>query len=124
MKVVAFTSGSPQLWAMIVGQCLIAISHGVNHPCGQAGAIGDFPEHAGRAAALSGLAMMVAAIICGQLIAQSLGISAWPLVISNVIGSAGIALVAWVSCPGPTPTARLLNCGSKTVRRQQTLSAQ
>ena len=99
MTFVAFASGTPQPWAMIVGQCLIAISHGVNQPCGQAGAIGDFPEHAGRAAALSGFAMMVAAFICGQLIAPSLGTSAWPLVTSNVIGSAGIAFVAWVMVP-------------------------
>ena len=99
MTAVAFTSGPPQPWAMIVGQCLIAISHGVNQPCGQAGAIGDFPEHAGGAAALSGFAMMVAAFICGQLIAPRLGTSAWPLVISNVIGSAGIAFVAWVMLP-------------------------
>ena len=99
MTIVAFASGTPQPWAMIVGQCLIAISHGVNQPCGQAGAIGDFPEHAGRAAALSGFAMMVAAFICGQLIAPSLGTSAWPLVISNVVGSAGIAFVAWLMVP-------------------------
>ena len=99
MTVVAFAIGTPQPWAMIVGQCLIAISHGVNQPCGQAGAIGDFPEHAGRAAAFSGFAMMGAAFICGQLIAPSLGTSAWPLVMSNVIGSAGIASVAWVILP-------------------------
>ena len=99
MTIIAFASGTPQPWAMIVGQCLIAISHGVNQPCGQAGAIGDFPQHAGRAAALSGFAMMVAAFICGQLIAPSLGTSAWPLVISNVVGSAGIAFVAWVMVP-------------------------
>lgn len=99
MTVIAFASGTPQPWAMIVGQCLIAISHGVNQPCGQAGAIGDFPEHAGRAAALSGFAMMVAAFICGQLIAPSLGTSAWPLIISNVVGSAGIAFVAWFMVP-------------------------
>jgi DHA1 family bicyclomycin/chloramphenicol resistance-like MFS transporter len=99
MMVIAFASGTPQPWAMIAGQCLIAISHGVNQPCGQAGAIGDFPEHAGRAAALSGFAMMVAAFICGQLIAPSLGTSAWPLVISNVVGSGAIAFVAWVMVP-------------------------
>lgn len=99
MTVVAFAAGTPQAWAMIVGQCLIAISHGVNQPCGQAGAVGDFPEHAGRAAALSGFAMMSAAFVCGQLMAPSLGTSAWPLVVSNVLGSAGIALVAWVLVP-------------------------
>jgi MFS transporter, DHA1 family, multidrug resistance protein len=96
---IAIANGTPQPWAMIVGQCLIAISHGVNQPCGQAGAIGDFPKHAGRAAALSGFAMMVAAFICGQFMAPSLGTSAWPLVISNVVGSAVIAFVAWIMVP-------------------------
>ena len=84
---------------MIVGQYLLALSHGVNQPCGQAGAVGDFPEHAGRAAALSGFAMMIAAFAFGQLMAPSLGSSAWPLVISNVLGSVAIALVAWVMVP-------------------------
>ncbi len=99
MTISAFALGTPQPWAMIIGQCLIAISHGVNQPCGQAGAIGDFPEHAGRAAALSGFGMMVAAFICGQLIAPSLGSSAWPLIASNVAGSAAIAFVAWIVVP-------------------------
>ena len=98
MLAVAFAQG-PQPWAMIVGQYLLAYSHGVNQPCGQAGSIGDFPEHAGRAAALSGFIMMVAAFICGQLMAPSLGSSAWPLVISNVLGAIAIALVAWVAVP-------------------------
>ena len=89
----------PQPWAMIVGQYLLAYAHGVNQPCGQAGAIGDFPEHAGRAAALSGFIMMLAAFVCGQLIAPSLGSSAWPLVISNALGALAIAFVAWVAVP-------------------------
>jgi MFS transporter, DHA1 family, multidrug resistance protein len=98
MMTVALVSG-PQPWAMIIGQYLLALSHGVNQPCGQAGSVGDFPEHAGRAAALSGCAMMVAAFVCGQLMAPSLGSSAWPLVISNSVGSLGIAFVAWILVP-------------------------
>lgn len=98
MLVVAFVS-EPQPWAMIIGQYLLALSHGVNQPCAQAGAVGDFPEHAGRAAALSGFAMMIAAFGLGQLMAPSLGSSAWPLVISNAIGSVAIAFVAWVLVP-------------------------
>ena len=98
MLFVAFVAG-PQPWAMIVGQYLLALSHGVNQPCGQAGAVGDFPEHAGRAAALSGFAMMIAAFAFGQLMAPSLGSSAWPLVISNTLGSVAIAFVAWVMIP-------------------------
>jgi len=98
MLIVALIAG-PQPWAMIAGQCMLALSHGVNQPCGQAGAVGDFPEHAGRAAALSGFAMMVAVFAFGQLMAPSLGSSAWPLVISNTLGSWAIAFVAWVMLP-------------------------
>ena len=95
---VALLAG-PQAWAIVVGQYLFALAHGVHQPCGQAGAVGDFPEHAGRAAALSGFAMMVAAFIAGQLMAPSLGSSAWPLVISTSAGSAAVAIVAWVVLP-------------------------
>jgi DHA1 family bicyclomycin/chloramphenicol resistance-like MFS transporter len=105
MLVVAIAEG-PQPWAMIVGQYLLALSHGVNQPCGQAGAVGDFPEHAGRAAALSGFAMMIAAFAFGQLMAPSLGRSAWPLVISNGLGSVAIAVVAWVMVPRAYAAAR------------------
>ena len=89
----------PQAWAMIIGQYLLALSHGVNQPCAQAGAVGDFPQHAGRAAALSGCAMMIAAFGFGQLMAPSLGSNAWPLVVSNALGSLAIAFVAWVLVP-------------------------
>ena len=98
MLTVALLVG-PQPWAMIIGQYLAALSHGVNQPCGQAGAVGDFPEHAGRAAALSGFAMMIAAFAFGQLMAPSLGSSAWPLIIATSVGSVAIALVAWVVLP-------------------------
>jgi MFS transporter, DHA1 family, multidrug resistance protein len=85
----------PAAWAMIVGQCIFSMGHGVNQPCGQAGAIGDFPEHAGQASALSGFCMMVAAFVSGQLLAQFLGASAWPLILSTFIGGSVIALAAW-----------------------------
>jgi MFS transporter, DHA1 family, multidrug resistance protein len=98
MLTVAWVVG-PQPWAMILGQYLLALSHGVNQPCGQVGAVGDFPDHAGRAAALSGFAMMAAAFVCGQLMAPSLGSSAWPLIISNAVASIAIAFVAWVMVP-------------------------
>lgn len=105
MLIVAFAI-EPQPWAMIAGQYLLAYSHGVNQPCGQAGSVGDFPEHAGRAAALSGFAMMLAAFVSGQFMAPSLGSSAWPLVISNTLGSVAIAFVAWIMVPKAYARAR------------------
>lgn len=97
MLAVALASGAPQAWAMIAGQYLIAIGHGVNQPCGQAGAVADFPEQAGRAAAWSGFTMMLLAFVVGQAIAPFLGQSAWPLVITNACGGLAIALSAWIA---------------------------
>ena len=96
MLAVALVAGAPQAWAMIAGQYLIAIGHGVNQPCGQAGSVAGFPQHAGRAAAISGFLMMLAAFIVGQAIAPFLGVSAWPLVLTNATGGTLIALSAWV----------------------------
>ncbi len=89
----------PDLWVMLVGQCLFAVGHGVNQPCAQAGAIGDYPEHAGRAASLSGAMMMIAAFGVGQLMAPFLGSSAWPLILSNAVGGALIFAAAWGLVP-------------------------
>ncbi len=91
--------GSPHPAVMIVGQCLFSIGHGVNQPCSQAGAIGDYPEHAGRAASLSGATMMIGAFLTGQALAPFLGTSAWPLILSNAIGGALIFAIAWTVVP-------------------------
>ncbi len=91
--------GSPHPAVMIVGQCLFSIGHGVNQPCSQAGAIGDYPEHAGRAASLSGATMMIGAFLTGQALAPFLGTSAWPLILSNAIGGALIFVIAWTVVP-------------------------
>lgn len=96
MLAVALLTGAPQAWAMIAGQYLIAVGHGVNQPCAQSGAVADFPEHAGRAAAFSGFVMMLAAFVVGQAIAPFLGHSAWPLVLTNALGGTLIALSAWI----------------------------
>jgi len=96
MLAVALVVGTPQPWAMIAGQYLIAVGHGVNQPCGQAGAVAGFPQHAGRAAAISGFVMMLAAFVVGQAIAPFLGVSAWPLVLTNAVGGTLIALAAGV----------------------------
>jgi MFS transporter, DHA1 family, multidrug resistance protein len=95
----------PIAWVMIAGHCLFAIGHGVNQPCAQAGAIADYPEHAGRAASLSGFCMMVGAYVSGQIIAPYLGASAWPLIISTTIGGTVIALLAWTHLQAAYRTA-------------------
>lgn len=84
----------PWLPAMLAGQFLFSIGHGVVQPCAQAGAVADSPQYAGRAAALSGFSMMCVAFVIGQIMSPFLGDSAWPLVISISIGAPLISLLA------------------------------
>jgi MFS transporter, DHA1 family, multidrug resistance protein len=84
----------PWLPAMLVGQYLFSIGHGVVQPCAQAGAVADAPHNAGRAAALSGFAMMVVAFVIGQLIAPYLNQGAWPLVVSIAVGAPLLCVIA------------------------------
>jgi MFS transporter, DHA1 family, multidrug resistance protein len=84
----------PWLPAMLVGQFLFSIGHGVVQPCAQAGAVADSPLYAGRAAALSGFSMMVVAFVIGQTISPFLTYGAWPLVVSISIGAPLLALFA------------------------------
>ena len=44
---------------MIVGQYLIAIGTALTSPGGQRGSVAGFPQHAGRAAAISSFLMML-----------------------------------------------------------------
>jgi MFS transporter, DHA1 family, multidrug resistance protein len=84
----------PWLPAMLVGQFLFSIGHGVVQPCAQAGAVADSPFYAGRAAALSGFSMMVVAFIVGQTMSPFLSAGAWPLVVSISIGGPLLTLIA------------------------------
>lgn len=84
----------PWLPAMLVGQYLFSIGHGVVQPCAQAGAVADSPQYAGRASALSGFAMMTIAFLVGQAIAPFLTIGPWLLVISITFGAPLLTLLA------------------------------
>jgi MFS transporter, DHA1 family, multidrug resistance protein len=85
---------APWLPAMLVGQFLFSIGHGVVQPCAQAGSVADSPLYAGRAAALSGFSMMVVAFIVGQILSPFLTAGAWPLVVSISIGGPMLTLLA------------------------------
>ena len=54
-------AGVHTVWAIVLPQWIYALGHGIHQPCGQAGAIGPFPEKAGTAASLSGFYMMLVA---------------------------------------------------------------
>jgi len=84
---------------LLVPQALLAFGHGLHQPCGQAGAVGPFPQAAGTAAALAGFVLCVLAFGIGLALGRLLGDTT--LVYAVAIASAGLAtcLVAWVLVP-------------------------
>ena len=69
--------------------------HGVHQPCGQAGAVGPFPEKAGTAASLSGFAMTLTALGVGLWLGLGLDKTVYPLTLCIGAFSVALAAVAW-----------------------------
>ena len=88
-------AGVHTVWALLVPQWLYAVGHGIHQPCGQAGAVGPFPEKAGTAASLSGFAMMLTAFAVGQWLGHALNGTVYPLTLGVGAFSIGVAIVAW-----------------------------
>jgi DHA1 family bicyclomycin/chloramphenicol resistance-like MFS transporter len=88
-------AGVHEVWAILLPQYLYAIGHGVHQPCGQAGAVGPFPEKAGTAASLSGFAMTLTALGVGLWLALTLADTVYPLTLGVGAFSVAIAAVAW-----------------------------
>ena len=82
-------------WALFLPQCLFAVGHGLQQPCGQTGAVGPFPEKAGAAASLSGFAMMLGAFGVGLWLGQRLDGTVYPLSFGVAAAGIGLALVAF-----------------------------
>lgn len=87
--------GVHNVWAIAVPQWLYALGHGIHQPCGQAGAVGPFPEKAGTAASLSGFGMSVSAFLVGMWLGQHLDGTVYPMTLGVGFFGIGIALVAW-----------------------------
>jgi len=83
------------VWAIIVPQWLYAIGHGIHQPCGQAGAVGPFPEKAGTAASVSGFLMMVTASSVGFWLGRHLNGTVFPVTLGIGAFSIVLALVGW-----------------------------
>ena len=88
-------AGVHTVWAILLPQYLFAIGHGVHQPCGQAGAVGPFPEKAGTAASLSGFTMTLAALCVGVFLGLTLDASVYPLTLGIGALSVALAAVAW-----------------------------
>jgi DHA1 family bicyclomycin/chloramphenicol resistance-like MFS transporter len=71
------------------------LGHGIHQPCGQAGAVGPFPQAAGAASALSGFLMMVFAFAMGQWLGANMDDSVLPLTNGLWFWGVVTAAVAW-----------------------------
>ncbi len=60
------------LWALIIPQYIYSFAHGMHQPCGQAGAVGPFPQAAGVASAMAGFVMSVVAFAMGMWLGQAM----------------------------------------------------
>jgi DHA1 family bicyclomycin/chloramphenicol resistance-like MFS transporter len=88
-------AGVRSVWAIMVPMAVYAIGHGIHQPCGQAGAVGPFPDKAGAAASLSGFAMMATAFSLGQWLGHTLDRSVYPVTLGVAGLSVVLAVVAW-----------------------------
>ncbi len=79
------------IWLLLLGHWVYTAGHGIHQPCGQAGAVGDFPHLAGRAVAWSGFLMMVVAFAAGQMATRYIDGSntngAWPMIVPMVLAA-------------------------------------
>jgi MFS transporter, DHA1 family, multidrug resistance protein len=88
-------AGVHTVWALLIPQWLFALGHGIHQPCGQACAIGPFPDKAGTAASLSGFIVMVVAFAVSLWLGHALNGTVYPLTLGMAAFSIGVAAVAW-----------------------------
>ncbi|MFD0666469.1 multidrug effflux MFS transporter [Ramlibacter sp. MAHUQ-53] len=88
-------AGVQGLWAILGPFWLIALSHGINQPCGQSGSVAPFPQSAGAASALNGFLMTCAAFVTGGWIGAHLDGTVFALTNTLWFWTAVVAAVAW-----------------------------
>ncbi len=93
--VVLALAGVQAAWAVLLPQWLFAFGHGVHQPCGQAGAVGPFPEAAGAASALAGFVLAATAFAVGLWLGQALDGRVLPYALGLGFWSLLTAIVAW-----------------------------
>ena len=90
-------------WPLIVGHVFFSMGHGIHQPCGQAGAVADLPQLAGRAVSWSGFSMMAVAFCVGQLASRFMDApyshGAWPMVVPMLLAASTLMLIAFAWLP-------------------------
>jgi MFS transporter, DHA1 family, multidrug resistance protein len=87
-------AGARSIWAVLLPQVIFMIGHGVHQSCGQAGAIGPFPEKAGAASALTGFLMMSVAFAAGVALGPLMHGESWPMTAGIALFSVLVAVIA------------------------------
>jgi DHA1 family bicyclomycin/chloramphenicol resistance-like MFS transporter len=92
-------AGQGQAWygaSSVLGPIyLFMLGHGVHQSCGQSGAVGPFPQHAGTASALNGFLMMLGAFFMGVWLGTQMDDPVFALAHGLLLCSVFISIVAW-----------------------------
>lgn len=88
-------SGVNAVWAVLLPQWLFCFGHGIHQPCGQAGAVGPFPQAAGTASALAGFVLAVVAFGTGKWLGWALDGTVLPFALCLAFWSVSTAVIAW-----------------------------
>ncbi|MBK1714285.1 Bcr/CflA family efflux MFS transporter [Rubrivivax gelatinosus] len=94
-SVAAAFAGVESIWPWLVAQWLFSFGHGVHQPCGQAGAVGPFPRHAGAASALSGFVLALGSFAIGAWLGAVQGADVRPYALTLGVLAAATATLAW-----------------------------
>ena len=101
MGMLALGLGGAQLPAacllagVLLAHCLYTFGHGIHQPCGQASAVGAFPQAAGVASALSGFTLALTAFFVGLWLGQVLDGSLRAMAVVLAFWSGVTCTVAW-----------------------------
>jgi DHA1 family bicyclomycin/chloramphenicol resistance-like MFS transporter len=88
-------AGAHTLATLSVAQALYAFGHGIHQPCGQAGVVGPFPQHAGAASALAGFVLAAGAFAMGAWLGAAIDRRVEPYALTIALLAAATSAVAW-----------------------------
>lgn len=90
-------AGVHSIWAIMLPYALFMLAHGVHQPCGQAGAVGPFPQAAGAASAMNGFLMMCGAFVIGGWLGNHMDGTVYPMTNAIWFCSVVLFITAWTA---------------------------
>ena len=85
----------PPVALVLLAHCLFTFGHGMHQPCGQAGAVGPFPQMAGVASALAGCLLALVAFFVGLALGATMDGTLRPIGIGLALAAIATATIAW-----------------------------